>query len=110
MYKCPFFHAKMTAHYREIFPHRGVLDKLRDECFPIGPGFCKEQDPRGIPVDAMHHKGPLPPCFQLRRQEREGGGKIAFILGHRQHFGRLVEDNNGIVLVKNAKLPPSLLS
>jgi hypothetical protein len=58
----------------------------------------------------MHHKGPLSLCFELRRQKREGGGKIAFVLRHRQHFGRLVEDNNGIVLVKHAKLPPGLLS
>ena len=110
MDECPVFHAKMTAHYRQIFPHRGVPDKLFDECFPIRPGFCKEQNPRCVPVDAMHNKGPLPLCFQFRRQKREGGGKIAFILRHRQHFGRLVEDDNGIVLVKNAKLPTSLLS
>ena len=110
MHECPFFHAKMTAHYRQIFPHRAVLDELCNQGFPIGPGFCEEQNSRGVPIDAMHDKGPLTPCFQLRRQKREGRGKIAIIFRHRQHFGRLVEDNNGIVLVEDAKLPPGLLS
>ncbi len=110
MHECPFSQAKMTAHYCQIFPHRGVPDKLFNQCFSIRPGFCKEQNPRCVTIDAMHHKGPLPLCFQLCRQKREGRGKIAVIRRHRQHFGRLIEDNNGIVLVKDAKLPPSLLS
>ena len=110
MNECPFVQAEMPANCREILPHRGVSDKLLHECFSIWPGFCKEQNPRCVTIDAMHHKGPLPLCFQFCRQKREGRGKIAIILRHRQHFGRLVEDNNGIVLVKDAKLPPSLLS
>ena len=106
----PFFGAKMTGDYRQVFAHRGVLDELCNEGFPIGPGFREEQNPRGVPIDAVHDKGPLASCFQLRREKRERGGKIAIVLRHGEHFGGFIEDDNGIVLVEDAKLAPGLLS
>jgi len=58
--RAPRFQAEMTANCCEIFPHRGVSDKLLNECFSIWPGFCKEQNPRRVTIDAMYDKGPLP--------------------------------------------------
>ena len=110
MNECPFFQAEMTANCCEILPHWSVSDKLLNECFSIWPGFCKEQNPRCLTIDSMDDKGPLPLWFQFCRKKRKGRGKIGVILGHRQHFGRLIEDYNGIVLVKDAKLPPIVLS
>ena len=100
----------MTANRCQIFPHRAVPDKLLHECFSIWPGFCKEQNPRRETIDAMYDKGPLPLRFQFCRKKREGRWKIRVVGRHRQHFGRLIEDYHGIVLVKDAKLPPILLS
>ena len=60
MNECPFFQPEMTANCCEIFPHRGVSDKLLNECFSIWPGFCKEQNPRRLTIDAMYDEGPLP--------------------------------------------------
>jgi len=110
MNECPFVQAEMAANCREILPHRGVSDKLLNECFSIWPGFCKEQNPRRETIDAMHDKGPLPLRFQFFRKKRERGRKVGVVRRHRQHFGRLIEDYNSIVLVKDAKLPPILLS
>lgn len=110
MNECPFVRAEVTANRREILPHRSVPDKLLHECFPIWPGLCKKQDPRREAINTMHDKDPLPFRFQFRRENREGRWKIGVVRGHRQHFGRLIEDYNGIVLVKNAKLPPVRLS
>jgi hypothetical protein len=42
-----------------------------------------------------------------KRQRRWG---IGVIRGHREQFGPLIEDYNGIVFVKHVKLPPILLS
>src|SRR5579859_5343839 len=110
MNECPFSQAEMTANGCEILPHRGVPDKLLHECFSIRPGFCKEQNPGRVTIDAMYDKGPLPFRFQFCRKKREGRWKIGIVRRHRQHFGRLIEDYNGIVFVKDAKLPPILLS
>jgi len=110
MNECPFFQGEMTANCCEILPHGSVPDKLLHECLSIWPGFCKEQDPRRETIDAMHDKGALPPGFQFRRKKREGRWKIGVVRRHRQHFGRLIEDYNGIVFVKDAKLPMFLLA
>src|SRR6187399_408090 len=71
MNECPFVRAEMTANDREILPHRGVSDKLLNECFSIWPGFCKKQNPGRVPIDAMYDKGPLPLRFQCRRKKSE---------------------------------------
>jgi len=110
MNECPFVQGQMTANRCEIFPHRRVSDKLLNKCFSIWPGFCKQQNPRRETIDAMYDKGPLPLRFQFCRKKREGRWKIGVVRRHRQHFGRLIEDYNGIVLVKDAKLLPILLS
>ena len=57
----PFFKAE-TDHElpRDDATHRGVSDKLLHECFSIWPGFCEEQNPRRVTIDAMYDKGPLP--------------------------------------------------
>jgi hypothetical protein len=110
MNECPFVQAQMAANCREILPHRGVPDKLLNECFSIWPGFCKEQNPRCVTIDAMYDKGALPLRFQFCRKKREGRGKIGVVRRHRQHFGWLIKDYNGIVLVKDAKLPSIRLS
>jgi hypothetical protein len=96
----------MTANGREIFPDRGVADKLLHECFSIWPGFCEEQNPRRVSIDAMDDKGPLPLCFQFCRKNRERRWGIGVICGHREQFGPLIEDDHGIVLVKHVKLTP----
>jgi len=108
--ECSFFNAEMTANYREILPHRSVAEKLLNERFPIRPGFCKEQNPRRVAIDAMYDIGPLPLWFQLRREKRQRGWGMGVIRGHRQQLGRLIENCNCIVLVKDVKLPPILLS
>ena len=110
MDECPFLRAEMTANYREILPHRSVFDKLLNECFSIGPGFRKKQDPGREPIDAMYDIGPLPLRCQFFRKKRERRRIVRVVRRHRQHFGRFIEDHNGIVLVKDAKLPPILLS
>lgn len=110
MNECPVLHAEMTANYCEILPHRGVPDELLNECFSIRPGFCKEQNPRGVTIDAMHDEGLLLFRFQFCRKKRERRWEIGVVRRHRQHFGRLIEDYDGIVLIKDAKLPPILLS
>jgi hypothetical protein len=56
----PFFNAEVTTNCREIFPRRGVSDKLLHECFSIRPGFCEKQNPRRVTIDAMYNKGLLP--------------------------------------------------
>lgn len=99
MNECPLVEAEMTANCREILSHRGVSDKLLNECFSIWPGFCKQQNPRREPIDAVYDIGPLPLRFQFFRKERKRGRKVGGVGGHRQHFGGLVEDHNGIVLV-----------
>lgn len=99
----------MTTNGREIFPHRGVPDKLLHQCFPIGPGFCEQQNPGRETIDAMNDKGPLPPGFQFRRKNRKRGRGIGVIRGHREQSGPLIEDDNGIVFVKHVKLSPILL-
>jgi hypothetical protein len=58
----------------------------------------------------MYDKSPLPLLFQFCRKKRKGRGKIGVIVRDRQHFRRLIEDYHGIVLIKDAKLPPILLS
>jgi hypothetical protein len=110
MNECPLFQWEMTADYREIFPSRAVPDKLLNQRFPIWPGFCKEQNPRRVTVDPMYDKGLLPPRFEFCREKRQGRWKVGVIRRHRQHFGRLIEDDDGIVLVKHPKLPSILLS
>ncbi len=106
----PLFNAGMTTNCCEIFPHRGVSDKLLHECFSIWPGFGEEQNPRRVTIDAMYDEGPLPLRFQLCRKNRKRRGGIGVIRGHRKQFGPLIEDYNGIVFVKHVKLPPILLS
>ena len=106
MNECPFLQAEVAANNCEILPHWSMPDKLLHECFSIRPGFCEEQDPGGEPIDAMHDKGLLPLRFQFCRKNREGRWKIGVVGRDREHFGRLIEDDNGIVLVKDAKLPP----
>ena len=59
----PFFEAEVTTNGCEIFPHRGVPDKLLHECFSIWPGFREEQNARRVTIDAMYDKGALPLCF-----------------------------------------------
>lgn len=110
MNECPLVPADITANHGQILPHRAVLDKLLNECFPIRPRFGKQQNPRRETIDAVYDIGPLPLRFQFFRKERESGRKVGGVRRHRQHFGRLVEDHNGLVLVKDAKLPPILLS
>lgn len=110
MNECPLVQAEMAANCREVLPHRGVPDKLLNECFPIWPGFCKEQNPRRETIDAMYDIGPLPLRCQFFRKKRKRRRKVGGVRRHRQHFGRLIEDHNGIVLIKDAKLPPILLS
>jgi hypothetical protein len=44
------------------------------------------------------------------RKSLEGRWKIGVVRRYRQHFGRLIDDYHGIVLVKDAKLPPIVLS
>ena len=58
--ECSFSSTEMSAHYGEILPHRSVAEKLLNERFPIQPGFCKEQNPRRVSIDAMYDIGPLP--------------------------------------------------
>ena len=65
MHERALFLAEMTAHDCQIFPNRGVLDELRDQCLAIRPSFCKEQNAGGITIDAMHDKGALPLGFQV---------------------------------------------
>lgn len=55
----PFFDAEMPANDCEILPHRSVAEKLLNQCVSIRPGFCKEQDPGSVTIDAMHDKSPL---------------------------------------------------
>lgn len=71
MNQCPLLHAEMTANCGKILPHRGVLDKLLNESFSVWPGFCEEQNPGGVTIDAMYHESPLPLRFQLCRKKRE---------------------------------------
>ena len=106
----PFVKAEMTANCCEIFPHRGVPDKLLHQCFSIWPGFCEEQNPGRVTIDAMYDEGPLPLCFQFGRKNRKRGWGSGVIGGHGKQFGALIEDYNGIVFVKHVKLPPILLS
>ncbi len=106
----PFCKTQMTTNYREIFAHRGVPDKLLHECFPIWPGFCEEQDPRRMAIDAMDDEGPLPLGFQFRRKKGKRRWRIGVIRRHGEQFGPLIEDYNGIVFVKHVKLPPIMLS
>jgi len=89
----------MTANCREILSHRGVSDKLLNECFSIRPGFCKQQNPGSETIDAVYDIGPLPLRFQFFRKERQRRRKVGVVGRHRQHFGWLIEDHNGIVLV-----------
>src|SRR5262245_20450910 len=96
-----FVQGQMTAHRCEILPHRGVSYKRLTKCLSIWPDFCKEQNSRRETIDAMHDKGPLLLRFQFCRKKREDRWKIGVIRRHRQHFGRLIEDYNGIVLVKD---------
>jgi len=110
MNECPLVEAEMTANYREILAHRSVSDKLLNERFSIWPGFCKQQNPGREPIDAVYDIGPLPLRFQFFRKERQRGRKVGGVRRHRQHFRWFVEDHNGIVLVKDAKLPAILLS
>lgn len=102
MNECPLLQAEMTANRRQILPHRGVPDKLLNECFSIWPRFCKKQNSRRETIDAMYDVGPLPLRFQFFRKERERRRKVGGVRRHRQHLGRLVEHHNGIVLVKDA--------
>jgi hypothetical protein len=55
----PFFYGEMSANYCEILPHRSVAEKLSNERVSIRAGFCKEQDPGRVTIDAMYDKGPL---------------------------------------------------
>ena len=50
---------EMSANHCEILPHRGVADKLSNQCVSIRFRFCKEQNPGGKTIDAMHDKGSL---------------------------------------------------
>jgi hypothetical protein len=51
--------AEMSANYCEILPHRSVGEKLSNERVSIRPGFCKEQDPGRVTINAMYNKGAL---------------------------------------------------
>lgn len=108
--ECPLLHAEMTPNHREILPHRAVPDKLLNQRFSIPPAFREEQNSGRELIDPMHDIGPLPLRCQFFRKKRERGPKVGVVVGYCQHFGRLVEDHDGIVLVKDAKLPPILLS
>ena len=58
----------------------------------------------------MYNKSPLPLSFQFFREKRQRRWGIGLIGGHGEQFGRLIKDDNGIVLVKHAQLPPILLA
>ena len=103
--ECPFFKAEMTANYREILPHWSVAEKLLNECFSIRPGFCKEQNPGRVTVDAMYDKGSLPLRFQLGRKKRLGGWGIGVIRGHGEQLGWFIQGDDGIVFIELDQLP-----
>ena len=52
-------------------------------------------------------RSPSTPIESCNTTRRWG---IGVIRGHREQFGPLIEDYNGIVFVKHVKLPPILLS
>ena len=101
----PFSDAKMPANYREILPHRSVAEKLPNERFAIRPGFCKEQDPGRIAIDAMYDIGPLSLGSQFCTKKRQGGWGTGVIRRHCQQFRRFVEGHDGIVFVEHDQLP-----
>ena len=101
----PFLDAEMSAHDREILPHRSVAEKLSNQRLSIRLGFCKEQNPGRKTIDAMHHKGSLSPRFQFRGKQRPCGRRIGAFHRHRWKSGRFIEGHDGIVFVEDNKLP-----
>lgn len=106
MHECPLLDAEMTANNGEILPHGRVLNKLLDEGFSICPRFGKEQNAGREAIDAMHDIRLLPPGFQLCREKRERRRIVRVIGRHRKQFGWLIQDDHGLILVKDAELTP----
>ncbi len=95
-----FFGAEMAPNHREILPYRTVAEKLSNQCVSIQHSFRKEQNPRREAIDAMYHKGSLPPRAQCCRKQRPCGRGIGSFYRYCGQSGRLIEGHNGIVFVK----------
>ena len=61
----PGLSAETSAHYREILPYWSMVEKLSHERISIRIGLCKQQNPGGKSIDAMHNQGSLSLPFKL---------------------------------------------
>jgi len=62
----PSLELDTAAHYRQVLPHRSMVEKLAHQRISIRRGLRKEQDPRGKTIDPMDDQRPLPLPFELR--------------------------------------------
>ncbi len=92
----------VTAHQRPIAPTGAVRLELLDELGLGGPGLREQKNPGSVPVDAMDGSCLLTLSVEI------GGQEVPCILlpgsldGRRKQTGRLVEDQQVPVFVKDS--------
>jgi hypothetical protein len=82
-----------------------VGEELPYERIAIGSSLGKQKQPGGKTVDAMHYEGPLLFSLEFFGKQRPSGRDLGAFNWHRQKPGRFVQNDHGIVLVKNGDLP-----
>ena len=96
----------MTVDHREINAFRLATPELILQLSLRVRSRREDDEPRRVAVDAVHDEGPpLAARSQMQHQFVLHRGRVLFPLErHRQQAWRLVDDDQRIVLIDNAKL------
>ncbi len=90
-----------APHDCKILPDRNVAEKLPYERVSICMGLSEQQYPGSKAIDAMHDL--RPPQFKRGRKHRQSRGHAGDFDWHRQQSGRLVNHDQGFVLIKHGQ-------
>ena len=104
VHESPCLISEVSAHDREVFSYRGMLEELLYERFPIRIGLGKEENSGSKAIYSMHNQCSLPFALEFRGNHRQSGWSVGPLDGHRQQSGGLIESDHGVVLVENAHL------
>ena len=89
----------------EIVSLGSVVYELPHQRTSVWGGFRKQKCAGGKTIDAMDHQCLLAFQFELFGEERPGGWSIRGLNRNSQKSSRFVENDHGVVLVKDGKLP-----